>query len=116
MKYDEKATDDLSAIKSALEDDIISIRHQVEKAKMHAAMNGIYSDVDWLANAKYALRKKGQQHQRIIQELAKRRKLNKTLKSESLCQSFVDVVRAHVSSETFASFMKEARERQGECD
>jgi hypothetical protein len=102
---------ELDELLNLVAEDIANIKTQVGFAKSEAASTGKYSGSVWFRKASHALRMKGIEHQRLLQERSRRRRERGAVKSpRDLSNHFVDLCRERLSPELFASILDAAKE------
>ncbi|OGY41886.1 MAG: hypothetical protein A2Y82_05540 [Candidatus Buchananbacteria bacterium RBG_13_36_9] len=67
--------EELTALKSLVNEDITSIKNQLDEAKAKLIANGEYADANWHQKANAAKRIKGQLSQRIQEELSRKKQI-----------------------------------------
>lgn len=107
----EQSTDEeLQARLDEVSEELASIRLQVDTAKSRARAQGEYSDPDWFHRAQFALRMKGQEHQRIQRELSRRKKRAREHADNSIGECFIRAAKRRLDEEVFTDIMAEAKE------
>lgn len=96
-------------------DAINAIKSQIEAAKSNVTFSGHQSDKHWIHRAKWALRKKQQNHQRLLMRLGK---MNREIKQEQneakeriRERVFIDVVRRMSTKEEYLALWDEVDRR-----
>ncbi len=95
--------DQLEAANDLLLAQILQIKNQIDRANADYKSEGIPIDFKWLANARHALRMKGQQHNRLARRISK-------IKNRSLASYFIDVAKRDLDEQDFKEMMEEAKE------
>lgn len=96
--------DELLTLKAQIDDEMASIRSQIEKARAHQKLTGEYAHPDWYRRANDALRHRGRESQRIQIRMAKlRAERHAELQSQnpSDAEAFVRAARLILDRETY---------------
>ena len=104
------STVDLETMRDELESKLIEIRNQLDRAKCKANADNEYSDSKWFCDAKYALKKTGQQHQQILREISGRNKVVRNVRENSLNSVFIRVAKRNLPREIFMECISEAKD------
>ena len=108
MNVSEMSIEAIEQRLSNVADEMAEIRAQIGDAKGYAAETGEYSDGDWFQKANLALRKKGQEHQRLQLEFGKRRKEERRNHNASVERAFIAAARTRLDQATFKMLWDEA--------
>jgi hypothetical protein len=115
----EEARAGVQAYMTALDEDIGSIKTQLELARVRAADEGVYTDGNWYARASAALRHKGRQRQAAQNHFGDlnrriRAERNKLVEREE-GRAFVRAAKDVLSPEMYSKIWDEVRrQRMGE--
>jgi len=100
--------EELQALRLELEDDIRSIRKQIQRAQVAVRATGQYASQQWWLKVHEALRIKGHQCQEVQQEMGRLTRARKAAKAQAVEARFVEVARKRLPEELFRALMDEA--------
>jgi len=103
-----------------IETAIARIRGQIEHARSQVWTTGEYSDPNWYARARAALRFKGIEHQQILRALAERRREQRREaaagQDRRFERAFISAARRRLTPELYRELIEEARAASAEAD
>lgn len=98
----------LKAVRDEIEIEMIKMKAQIAAAELSHYATGERSDWRWLANAKTALRFKGQAHQMVLRRLGEHKKRER---ADDVGTRFIDIAKRRLDPVLFESLLNEAKER-----
>jgi hypothetical protein len=102
--------EELLACKATLEDEMASIRNQLDHARVQRQLTGQYADADWYRRASAALRLKGRDAQRIqirLAALRAERAAEHERKNEGELVAFVRAAKLLLDEQTYRRLWEE---------
>lgn len=101
--------DELIEMKEEVDQDITSIKIQIDEAK-DKVIDGEYADRDWWLRVNGALRIKGRQSQQIQNAIGRVKRERKEKEQLQLERRFMNIARQELSYEVFNKILDQAKE------
>ncbi len=108
--------DELLSCKASIEDEMASIRAQLEEARAHRVRTNQFADPDWYRRATAALRLKGRQCVRVqnrLSEMREAQKRSNISKQPTEHECFIRAARRLLSEEMYDRIWRDARRDAG---
>jgi hypothetical protein len=109
---DDRELAELESERDQIEADLASIRAQIEAANSRVWSAGEYSDPNWYARAKAALRFKGARHQQLLRMIGDARREQRRAKANQSEAEFIRVAKRLLDPATVDAIWAEVREAE----
>lgn len=114
MQYTESVLDemcraDLIQLKNIIDDEIASIKEQLDEAKTEQLVTGTYADPGWWRKANSALRMKGRFVQKIQRQIGLAKQDEHQQSSVTFERHFISVAREVLDKETYSAIIEKAQ-------